>query len=213
MLTSLASFPNPESKASDPLEAVEMPKDAENKNKVKKKSESSYLRKLLAYRRRKHILYARLEDLLLQTDVAVSESGEQFKPIVSVPAGLHPPGLQSQLIINNRRRLRFPVQEKRASIICGAALNARCAEGQTQTVTRESSTITVAPVQGNLFMLLIEIGNCAQRSTELDDGGSGFPPRDDDGGGGGGGGGGGHWKGGFFFFGFLVFLGFLKDQE
>lgn len=75
--------------------------------------------------------------------------------------------------------------------------NARCAEGQTQTVTRESSTITVAPVQGK------------EKSPDLDDGGTGFPPRDDDGGGGGGG----HWKGGFFFFGFLAFLGLLKDQE
>lgn len=27
--------------------------------------------------------------------------------------------------------------------------NARCAEGQTQTVTRQSSTITIAPTQGN----------------------------------------------------------------
>ncbi|KAL3360497.1 hypothetical protein AABB24_013759 [Solanum stoloniferum] len=125
---------------------------------------------------------------------------KQFKPIVSVPAGLHPVGMHLQLN-NNRRSLRCPVQERRASIICAAALNARCAEGQTQTVTRESSTITVAPVQGK------------EKSPDLDDGGTGFPPRDDDGGGGGGGGGGGHWKGGFFFFGFLAFLGLLKDQE
>ncbi|KAM3301742.1 hypothetical protein P3S67_016244 [Capsicum chacoense] len=125
---------------------------------------------------------------------------KQFKPITSVPAGLHPLGMQSQLI-NNRRRLICPVLQKCASIICFSALNARCAEGQTQTVTRESSTITVAPVQGK------------EKSPELDDGGTGFPPRDDDGGGGGGGGGGGNWKGGFFFFGFLAFLGLLKDQE
>lgn len=52
-----------------------------------------------------------------------------------------------------------------------------------------------------------------EKSPELDDGGSGFPPRDDDDGGGGGGGGGGHWSGGFFFFGFLAFLGLLKDKE
>ena len=53
-----------------------------------------------------------------------------------------------------------------------------------------------------------------EKSPELDDGGTGFPPRDDgDGGGGGGGGGGHHWSGGFFFFGLLAFLGFLKDQE
>ncbi|KAG5611788.1 hypothetical protein H5410_023069 [Solanum commersonii] len=125
---------------------------------------------------------------------------KQFKPIASVPAGLYPLGMQSHLI-NNRRRLICPVQQKRASIICSSALNARCAEGQTQTVTRESSTITVAPVQGK------------EKSPDLDDGGTGFPPRDDDGGGGGGGGGGGNWKGGFFFFGFLAFLGLLKDQE
>ncbi|MCD7448833.1 hypothetical protein HAX54_046679 [Datura stramonium] len=131
---------------------------------------------------------------------AGDQCGKQFKPIASVPAGLHPLGLQSQLI-NNKRRLISPVRQKRASIICSAALNARCAEGQTQTVTRESSTITVAPVQGK------------EKSPELDDGGTGFPPRDDDGGGGGGGGGGGNWKGGFFFFGFLAFLGLLKDQE
>ncbi|XP_009625953.1 uncharacterized protein LOC107804991 [Nicotiana tabacum] len=130
----------------------------------------------------------------------VRAGDKQFKPIVSVPAGLQPLCMQSQLI-NSRRRLMSRVQEKRASIICSAALNARCAEGQTQTVTREQSTITVAPVQGK------------EKSPALDDGGSGFPPRDDDGGGGGGGGGGGNWKGGFFFFGFLAFLGFLKDQE
>lgn len=51
-----------------------------------------------------------------------------------------------------------------------------------------------------------------EKSPDLDDGGTGLPPRDDDGGGGGGGGGGG-WSGGFFFFGFLAFLGFLKDNE
>lgn len=48
---------------------------------------------------------------------------------------------------------------------------------------------------------------------DLDDGGTGLPPRDDGDGGGGGGGGGGNYSGGFFFFGFLAFLGFLKDKE
>lgn len=52
-----------------------------------------------------------------------------------------------------------------------------------------------------------------EKSPQLDDGGSGLPPRDDDDGGGGGGGGGGNWSGGFFFFGFLAFLGFIKDKE
>ncbi|KAH0925538.1 hypothetical protein HID58_017794 [Brassica napus] len=81
-------------------------------------------------------------------------------------------------------------------------LNAKCSEsqGQTQTVTRESPTITQAPVHSK------------EKSPSLDDGGDGFPPRDD-GDGGGGGGGGGNWSGGFFFFGFLAFLGLLKDKE
>ncbi|CAN6448336.1 unnamed protein product [Victoria cruziana] len=83
---------------------------------------------------------------------------------------------------------------------CGSALNARCATEQ-QTIQQQSAVITNAPVQGK------------EKSPELDDGGTGFPPRDDDDGGGGGGGGGGGWTGGFFFFGFLAFLGFLKDQE
>ncbi|XP_017244586.1 protein FERTILITY RESTORER RF2, mitochondrial [Daucus carota subsp. sativus] len=91
-------------------------------------------------------------------------------------------------------------QRKPASIICAAAHNARCSAEQTQTVTRQSSTITVAPIQGK------------EKSPDLDDGGDGFPPRDDGDGGGGGGGGGG-WSGGFFFFGFLAFLGLLRDQE
>ncbi|WVY94786.1 hypothetical protein V8G54_033874 [Vigna mungo] len=86
-----------------------------------------------------------------------------------------------------------------ATIICSAALNARCGAEQTQTVTREAPTITHIPGK--------------EKSPQLDDGGTGFPPRDDDDGGGGGGGGGGNWSGGFFFFGFLAFLGFLKDKE
>ncbi|KAI7744143.1 hypothetical protein M8C21_033391 [Ambrosia artemisiifolia] len=88
-----------------------------------------------------------------------------------------------------------------AAFICASALNARMGAEQTQTVTRQSSTITIAPVQGK------------EKSPDLDDGGTGLPPRDDDGGGGGGGGGGGWSSGGFFFFGFLAFLGLLKDQE
>ncbi|XP_010929026.1 uncharacterized protein [Elaeis guineensis] len=98
---------------------------------------------------------------------------------------------------------RPPTQRLRSStVICAAALSVRCAAEQTQTVTRQSSTITIAPIQGK------------EKSPELDDGGTGFPPRDDDDGGGGGGGGGGHhWSGGFFFFGLLAFLSFLKDQE
>ena len=61
--------------------------------------------------------------------------------------------------------------------------------------------------------LTINLKTGKEKSPDLDDGGTGLPPRDDDGGGGGGGGGGGWSSGGFFFFGFLAFLGFLKDQE
>ncbi|KAK4773211.1 hypothetical protein SAY87_028230 [Trapa incisa] len=84
--------------------------------------------------------------------------------------------------------------------ICSSSLGARCGAEQTQTVTREAPTITHAPT------------HIQERSPQLDDGGNGFPPRDG-GDGGGGGGGGGNWSGGFFLFGFLAFLGFLKDME
>ncbi|XP_031117053.1 protein YELLOW LEAF 1, choloroplastic-like [Ipomoea triloba] len=126
---------------------------------------------------------------------------KQIKHIAFVPVGLKP--LHPRIQISEcRRQITCATQGRRSSVICAAALNARCsAEGQTQTVTRQSSTITVAPVQGK------------EKSPELDDGGTGFPPRDDDGDGGGGGGGGGNWSGGFFFFGFLAFLGLLKDKE
>ncbi|XP_054817704.1 protein YELLOW LEAF 1, choloroplastic-like [Prosopis cineraria] len=85
------------------------------------------------------------------------------------------------------------------TVICAAALNAKCGAEQTQTVTRQAPTMTHIPGK--------------EKSPQLDDGGTGFPPRDDGDGGGGGGGGGGNWSGGFFFFGFLAFLGFLKDKE
>ncbi|KAK9134082.1 hypothetical protein Scep_013610 [Stephania cephalantha] len=113
-------------------------------------------------------------------------------------------GLRLQSQPFSRKTAIPPVLQMRArSLVCFAALNARCGaeQSQTQTVTRQSSTITIAPIQGK------------EKSPELDDGGTGFPPRDDDGDGGGGGGGGGGWSGGFFFFAFLAFLGFLKDQE
>ncbi|RZC65917.1 hypothetical protein C5167_009607 [Papaver somniferum] len=98
------------------------------------------------------------------------------------------------------RSIKLATRMQARSVIC-AAMNARCGAEQTQTVTRESSTITVAPVQGK------------EKSPDLDDGGTGLPPGDDGDGGGGGGGGGGWSSGGFFFFGFLAFLGFLKDKE
>ncbi|CAL5392429.1 unnamed protein product [Camellia sinensis] len=128
-----------------------------------------------------------------------SQCRRQTKLSCSFPLGLMPLGLQLKPL--DRRHIIHVVQMRSASIICAAALNATCAAEQTQTVTRQSSTITVAPIQGK------------EKSPELDDGGTGFPPRDDGDGGGGGGGGGGGWTGGFFFFGFLAFLGFLKDQE
>lgn len=114
-----------------------------------------------------------------------------------------PRGIQT---VNNSRSFsctQFPLgrgthSTQAATIICAAALNARCSAEQTQTVLRESPTITHLPGK--------------EKSPQIDDGGSGFPPRDDDDGGGGGGGGG-NWSGGFFFFGFLAFLGFLKDKE
>ncbi|KAG8365173.1 hypothetical protein BUALT_Bualt18G0076800 [Buddleja alternifolia] len=116
------------------------------------------------------------------------------------PAGLKPLRMQFRPF-ERRTNITCTSRVKRSSIICAAALNATCAAEQTQTVTRQSSTITVAPIQGK------------EKSPDLDDGGTGLPPRDDGDGGGGGGGGGGNWSGGFFFFGFLAFLGFLKDQE
>ncbi|KAI3991505.1 hypothetical protein MKX01_006807 [Papaver californicum] len=96
--------------------------------------------------------------------------------------------------------IKLSTRMQARSLIC-AAMNARCGAEQTQTVTRESSTITVAPVQGK------------EKSPDLDDGGTGLPPGDDGDGDGGGGGGGGWSSGGFFFFGFLAFLGLLKDKE
>ncbi|KAL7088134.1 hypothetical protein ACP275_13G109800 [Erythranthe tilingii] len=125
---------------------------------------------------------------------------KQPKNVWSSPVGLNPLSLQFHPI-ERKRITTHAYRVKHSSVICAAALNATCAAEQTQTVTRQSSTITVAPIQGK------------EKSPDLDDGGDGFPPRDDGDGGGGGGGGGGNWSGGFFFFGFLAFLGFLKDQE
>ncbi|GLT83747.1 hypothetical protein SLE2022_020190 [Rubroshorea leprosula] len=122
-----------------------------------------------------------------------STGGIQGKVCLSHPVGL---GLQLQPISRSCGR------KQSATVICAAALNARCsASGQTQTVTRQAPTITQAPTHAN------------EKSPQLDDGGTGFPPRDDGGGGGGRGGGGGNFSGGFFLFGLLAFLGFLKDKE
>ncbi|CAK9163495.1 unnamed protein product [Ilex paraguariensis] len=155
---------------------------------------------------------------IVRTEV---KSRKQIGHIGFCPLDFNPLVTQFQPF-DRRRPMSRTIGLEPASIICAAALNARCGAEQTQTVTRQSSTITVAPIQGALFLLLLltrvtslvlrlkSVGK--EKSPELDDGGTGFPPRDDDGGGGGGGGGGG-WSGGFFFFGFLAFLGFLKDQE
>lgn len=117
-------------------------------------------------------------------------------PVVCTASGFGKPSL---LHLNHKQQLNHTSGLRSAALICAAALNARCgAEGQTQTVEKPVSVISKAPIH--------------EKSPLLDDGGSGFPPRDDDGGGGGGGGGG-NWSGGFFFFGFLAFLGFLKDKE
>ncbi|GAB4845896.1 hypothetical protein Ancab_024900 [Ancistrocladus abbreviatus] len=95
---------------------------------------------------------------------------------VADPGSLHlnkgPTTHASQLYLNCKGPVTHTSRGQSASLICAAALNARCGAEQTQTVERQSSTITVAPVQGK------------EKSPELDDGGTGFPPRDDGGGGG-----------------------------
>ncbi|XP_065860674.1 protein YELLOW LEAF 1, choloroplastic-like [Euphorbia lathyris] len=117
-----------------------------------------------------------------------------YKLAASGPIGL---GKKLQHI-NGRKNCHRKLS---ASVTCSAAMNARCsASGQSQTVTLEAPTITNAPVRE------------PAQTPKIDDSGPGLPPRDD-GGGGGGGGGGGNWSGGFFLFGFLAFLGFLKDKE
>eukprot|EP00262_Sarcandra_glabra_P016828 TRINITY_DN559_c0_g1_i3.p1 TRINITY_DN559_c0_g1~~TRINITY_DN559_c0_g1_i3.p1 ORF type:complete len:160 (-),score=37.04 TRINITY_DN559_c0_g1_i3:52-531(-) len=130
----------------------------------------------------------------------VGKTEIQYRRIQLTKFGLAVPLTQSQPF-RCRRAVSHSRQSSSAKMICAAALGARCSAEQTQTVQRQSSAITIAPIQGK------------EKSPELDDGGSGFPPRDDGDGGGGGGGGGHNWSGGFFFFGLLAFLGFLKDQE
>ncbi|XP_068638201.1 protein FERTILITY RESTORER RF2, mitochondrial-like [Aristolochia californica] len=129
-----------------------------------------------------------------KTEICDRGTGQVTKHCLGVP-GLCSQPFQTCIPISQVHRLAS------SAMICAAALNARCGAEQTQTVTRQSSTITIAPVQGK------------EKSPELDDGGTGLPPRDDGDGGGGGGGGWGGWSGGFFFFGFLAFLGLLKDKE
>ncbi|KAK8946979.1 hypothetical protein KSP39_PZI007120 [Platanthera zijinensis] len=110
------------------------------------------------------------------------------------------PNAESQFF-HYKQSISYAQKLRHDALICAAALNARCVSEQTQTVQRQSTTISNAPLQNK------------EKSPDLDDGGAGFPPRDDDGGGGGGGGGGPMWSGGFFFFGLLAFLGLLKDRE
>ncbi|CAH2034517.1 unnamed protein product [Thlaspi arvense] len=132
--------------------------------------------------------------------------GRYYQTIVSMQLGpLSQRKIHSLKAIGNgavhpfvKKGFGFGTKSKRSVFSCNAALNAKCSQGQTQTVTRESPTITQAPTR--------------EKSPKLDDGGNGFPPRDG-GGGGGGGGGGESFSGGFFLFGFLMFMGYLKDLE
>ncbi|XP_012438092.1 protein YELLOW LEAF 1, choloroplastic [Gossypium raimondii] len=73
--------------------------------------------------------------------------------------------------------------------------------------------LKATPPALSVFLASLPSIEAKEKSPQLDDGDSGLPPRDDDGGGGGGGGGGGNWSSEFFLFGFLAFLGFLKDKE
>lgn len=132
--------------------------------------------------------------------IGEDQSPARTKYLVCNPVGFKPLVKRFQPLVTGRS-LIYTARKRNASLICAAALNSTCSEGQTQTVTRQSSTITVAPIHGK------------EKSPELDDGGTGLPPGDDGDGGGGGGGGGGNYSGGFFFFAFLAFLGLLKDQE
>ncbi|KAJ0236986.1 Uncharacterized protein HA466_0252620 [Hirschfeldia incana] len=67
----------------------------------------------------------------------------------------HPTGVSMQ----SHSQRKFPSllkavassKSKRSVFACNAALNAKCSQGQTQTVTRESPTITQAPTHGNKF--------------------------------------------------------------
>ncbi|KAK1291809.1 hypothetical protein QJS10_CPB17g00466 [Acorus calamus] len=129
---------------------------------------------------------------------SLGKTESQYSRSVQLPrSALNLPCLKTRSIGQQNGLLARQVHLR--TVTCSAALAARCSAEQTQTIERQSTTITVAPIQG--------------KSPELDDGGSGFPPRDDDDGGGGGGGGGGNWSGGFWFFGFLALLGLLKDKE
>ncbi|KAI4364765.1 hypothetical protein MLD38_020818 [Melastoma candidum] len=96
-------------------------------------------------------------------------------------SALNPRGFGTQLRPKRGGRLLF-VQRQSAVAICFAAMNARCSAEQTQTITHKAPTITQAPT------------HIQEKSPQLDDGGTGFPPRDDGDGGGGGGGGGGNWS-------------------
>lgn len=137
------------------------------------------------------------KDFLLRRDSVQLQTPNGRRQSVIAKAG--PVFLKPIPSTGTKGGVLYSTRKNNNAFICFAALNARCAAEQTQTVTREAPTITVLPGK--------------EKSPQLDDGDSGFPPRDDGDGGGGGGGGGGNWSGGFFFFGFLAFLGFLKDKE
>ncbi|KAF7820150.1 protein YELLOW LEAF 1, choloroplastic-like [Senna tora] len=101
----------------------------------------------------------------------------------------------------NMRRGKLRIaksQTQSRRIRCSAALNASCASGQTQTITRESRTATLTPGKA--------------KTPQLDDNGPGLPPRMDDGNGGNGGGGN-NFSGGSILLGILGILDVLKEIE
>ncbi|CAA6673077.1 unnamed protein product [Spirodela intermedia] len=87
---------------------------------------------------------------------------------------------------------RSPLQRSTSLSCCISALSARCATGETQSVTRKSKEkLAESPRWGN----------------------NRVPPADGGGEGGGGGGGSASSSGGFFFFGLLLFLSYLREKE
>ncbi|PKA67037.1 Ribonuclease E/G-like protein, chloroplastic [Apostasia shenzhenica] len=120
--------------------------------------------------------FLRMTALLRKLEISFSQKSPPSRSRMTL---LHPKTQPFQ----HKQSVYFSRKLQSDALICAASLDARCAAEQTQTVQRQSTTITNAPLQSK------------EKSPELDDGGTGFPPRDDDGGGGGGGGGGPHWSG------------------
>ncbi|XP_028788963.1 protein YELLOW LEAF 1, choloroplastic-like [Neltuma alba] len=109
-------------------------------------------------------------------------------------------GMQALPCNVRRGKLQIGKSQNRSRHIrCDAALNATCAAALTQTVTRESQTVTLTPGKA--------------KTPQLDDNGPGLPPYRDDGNGGNGGGGGGKFSGGLVLLGILGVLDILKEME